>query len=430
MNIRKPSLRGMLLKANPLDKTDPLSGWRGEFMFPYNSVCDARGNSLGACPGAWLSHHMSSHIDIWRHQGHDGHFSEEFDGVPWWRYHELFEEHIANLLGTDASVPEAVVGNSLSINNYMLILEFLALARATTGKKKILTLSTFFNSDIESIKKAIYIMYGSEKVDEYCILVKPDKGDLYSMSHIKKAIADAGDDLAMVFVPIVCHKTGQRFHVDQLAEVAHSYEAFIGVDLAHGIGNVPLQLSKWNIDFATFCSYKYLNGGPGGVGGFYVNKKHIDSLSRPSGWWGISSETRFGPSENYLPAKGARRFLSSNDPILNMQALKTYLFKVRDLKGGWNAIFKKHEEISLYAHQTLSLIPGIEVITPLDFNDRGCQISFRVLGADVKTVLQFLKSKQCYVEDRGDILRSAFVAYNRYKEVAELAKALSKFKAK
>lgn len=420
MTARK-NLINLLSQAVVLDFLDPIAHWRKNFILPVYLV-DARRNSLGA-PSTEFTANLEEEARIWFEHGHDGHFFESSDREAWWKYDEMFEEGIASLLGSDPSVPEAVVCNSLSVNNYMLLLDHLALARKS-GKKKIITLSTFFNSDLESIKKAISVVFGDDKVEDYCVQISPDEGDIYSTSYIKKAIEKVGD-LAIVFIPAICHKTGQRFQLEELSRQAHIQGAYFGVDLAHAVGNIPLKLSEWDIDFATFCSYKYLNGGPGGIGGLYVNKKNINLFKHASGWWGISSDTRFGDPEDYEIAKGARRFVSSNAPIFNMQGLRTYLELLKkEFNGDLTPLWDKHEKLSQYVHDILSAIPYVTVITPALFSDRGCQVSFRVKFKFPREVLSVLKTHKCFAEDRGDVLRVAFGSYDTYSEVEMFAKIL------
>lgn len=425
---QQETLSQLLDKSLELDRIDPLHSWRGNFLFPVMSNSDARGNSLGSKPGHLFTQLLDEESDIWGKHGHDGHFFEELKSKAsiresWWLYDELFEIPISRLLGTNECVPEAVVCNSLSVNTYMMTLDFMALVRES-GKKKIVTLSTFFNSDLESLKKVISILYGEENIDLLLIQIDPNDGDIYSTEYIADVISKV-DDLGLVFIPAICHKTGQRFNMEKLAESAHSKGAYFGVDLAHAIGNIPLELSRWGVDYATFCGYKYLNGGPGGVGGLYVNKKHIDKFKQPSGWWGISSETRFGDSSKYKPSKGARRFISSNAPVFNMQGLRAYLHLLQsEFPDSLEPMFKKHQDISEYTYKVLSAIPGVKVVTPRDWCNRGCQISFRIEGHDVTEVLSYLKDRKVFVEDRGDVLRAAFVSYNTYEEVADLAKFL------
>ncbi len=428
MKVRYKELKDKLEQAKSLDHNDPFKDWRKEFLFPIKTKADFRGNSLGPMPGFEVDRNFEEFTKTWRKYGHDGHFHQDENTMPWWRYHEMFEKNIAVLLGSDVSVPEAVVGNTLSVNNYILLLKFLRLARDKSGSNKIVSLSTFFNSDQNSIKDALNIIYGDEG-ETYNIVIKPDQKYLYSTEYLEAEIAKV-EKLAIIFIPAICHQTGQRFDMDRLAIAAHEKGAYIGIDLAHAVGNIPLELSKWNIDFATFCSYKYLNGGPGGVGGLYVNKKHIDSFKHSPGWWGSSPETRFGDPSQCLPSKGSRRFLASNDQIANMQGLLTYFEKI-DKRFGNNLtpLFRKHKDLSQYAYDLLSPNPYIEIITPENFNERGAQISFKlpdVYKAE-STVKYFSEEWKCFIESRGEILRAAFTAYNTYSEVAYFAKTLHRY---
>jgi kynureninase len=420
MNISK--LEDLFNQASALDSADPLKEW--VTMFPNHTgiLCDGRGNSLGRQPQGFKQA-LIKEAEVWEKYGHDGHFQGEH---PWWTYHEFFEKGIAQFLGCDASIPEAVIGNTLSVNNYLLLLEFMRLGRENLDDGAVISLESIFGSDTVSLKKAPKTIYEGESDNADIIFLKPDHGDLYSTEYIEEKII--AHDASILFLPIICHKTGQRFEIERLAKICQTNDVLFGLDLAHGMGNIPLELSKWKIDFATFCSYKYMNGGPGGVGGFYINKGMLGSIEDAPGWWGISKETRFGDPQEFKPAKGARRLLSSNDQIFNSIGLKLYLYHVEKFFGHDLApLFAKHTMLSQYTFDLLSSIRGVKVITPQHPDRRGCQISFRVPGHDVHEVLSFLKANSCFIEDRGDVLRTAFVGYSTYGEPALLAETLYKY---
>lgn len=409
----------LLQQAQKLDENDPLRNYVNEFSHP-SGLADFRGNSLGFMPKHFPLL-FANETHKWGNICHDGHTTGKQE-EQWWVYGEQYEKPLAELLGCNSEIPEAVIGNSLSINNFLLIL-FALWKMKQRGKTKVITVSTIFPSDMESIKSALRIVHGKAAVDDLIIQVQPGTDELYDFNLLYKAISQTGSDTALGFFEIINFKTGQRFPVKQLARHLHDTGALIGLDLAHGIGNIQLHMNKWGIDFATFCSYKYLNGGPGGVGGFYVQESLIEELGLVLGWWGLDKDTRFGPSEGYRPARGVRRFLASNDPIFNSLGLKANLEIISQYS--FAAIEQKHKDISAYLYDLLSCLPQLKIITPKEWDKRGCQISFKTPTCDPAKVLHFLDEKyHCYIERRGDVLRVAPVAYNTYAEVAIFAEKL------
>ncbi len=410
--------KDLLAKALQLDESDPLKNYVQEFSRP-SGIADLRGNSLGFMPKRFPLI-FANEAHKWGNLGHDGHLEGK---EPWWIYGEQYEKPLAELLGCNGDVPEAVIGNSLSINNFLLIL-FALWKKKQEGRTKVVTIATIFPSDLESIKSALRIIHGKMDIDEFLVIANPRGGETYDFARLCGIIGET-KNLALGFFEMVNYKSGERFPVQDLAKQVHANGGFIGLDLAHGIGNMQLHMTDWNIDFSTFCSYKYLNGGPGGVAGFYIKEALIAELALLLGWWGIDKDTRFGPTENYKPAKGARRFLASNDPIFNSLGLKANLEIVTQYS--FAAIEEKHKTISTYLYDLLSCIPQVGIITPTAWEHRGCQISFTTPQHAASGVLETLAKKHhCFGEIRGDILRAAPVAYNTYTEAATFAQALAK----
>jgi kynureninase len=417
------SFTDLLKKALLFDEHDPLKNYVNEFAHPSGQIM--YGNSLGLMPRRF-PHLMAAETHKWGNLGHEGHF-DETTGTPWWKFSQQFESIIAKLIGCDASIPEAVVGNTLSVNNYILLGLFFRKALNESGGKrsKIITIKTFFPSDIKSIESALWLCgIPEEKIKDSIIYVGPNSDGIYDPKLLQYAIEKNRHEAALAFFPAVNYISGQRFDLDTLTTLCHNHGLYCGADLAHGIGNIPLHVSKWGLDFATWCGYKYLNNGPGGVGGLYVREKHINSFKYLLGWWGANEDTRFGALDKYQPAKGARRFLASNDQINNSIGLvaQSELYAKYELTD----IFEKHQKISTYLHELLRAIKQIQVITPEPWNERGCQISFKLEGYDPAVILNKLKDKFCYAEKRFDVLRAAPVAYNTYAEVACFTEILSR----
>ncbi len=418
---------GQLLNdAVTYDAMDPLKEWIQRFPNRTKIPCYGKWNSLGL-PGIGYKNEVVKQAEIWEFSGHDGHFEGDH---PWWIYHEWFESHIAKLLGCDGSIPEACVGNTLSVNTYIFLVEFMKICRDTKNDKHgVLSLSSFFSSDTESLKSAVETVFGYNfinGVEDYLTFIDPDQGDLYSTDYIKEQILKQERPIGLLFLPIICHKTGQRFDVEELAKFCQEHDIFFGLDLAHGIGNIPLSLSDWGIDFATWCTYKYLCSGPGAVGGFYLNQKNFHYIKYPKGWWGNDKNTRFLEPKDFQLAKGARRMLLSNDQIQNMGGFKVYLQHQNEcFPNGLIPLYKKHQKISDYTFELLSNIDGVRVITPE--YAKGCQVSFRIPGYDVKNTKEFLELNGCGVEDRLDVLRTAFIGCSLYAHPAMLADTICKF---
>lgn len=415
-------LEQFLLAAINLDNQDPLAHYNTEFSRPSNSIgADLRGNSLGFMPIGFPPLLMSE-AHKWGNLGHDGHFDGDH---KWYTFHEWFEAPLAALLGCDATLSEAVIGNTLSVNNmHLLSLFYRKVVSENPGRNKIFVLESNFPSDLKSIEYIVNLITGDSNSHKYIVFGKPNEQGLYNHDEIVKQI-QSRNDIALGFFEAINYKSGQRFDLKRLSETLHDVGAYIGVDLAHGIGNIPLELNAWNIDFATWCSYKYLNSGPGAVGGFYINNKNIDELSKHvPGWWGLDKETRFKNPENYTHAKGSRRFLASNDQIFNSLGLKAQLMLFN--KYSFRDILNKHKALSTYLYDALKLVEGISIITPRNWDERGCQISFTTKKHDAEALVKTLANKHfCFCENRGQVLRAAPVAYNSYGEVSHFVRALN-----
>jgi kynureninase len=420
-NEKFEKFKELLGSATALDAADTIDMYPEAFSEVAGS--NLRGNSLGPMP-KWFVHEVNRETHKWGQLGHDGHFEGQ---QKWWLFHEYFESPLAKLLGSrlniEEGVIEAVVGNSLSVNNMFALL---ALYRNAINKnplqKKIIVPATMFPSDIQTVHAVIYQTIG-EKPDKYIIWLHPDKNGLYNHTEIVECI-EASDDIALGCFEIINFKTGQRFDVEKIGMALHKKGAYLHVDLAHGIGNIPLNITDWGIDTAAWCSYKYLNSGPGAVGGLYVKHELCTELCPyPMGWWGLDKDTRFGDPKGYQPALGSRRFLASNDQIFNMLGLKAQLGLFE--KYPLEEIFQKHKNISTYAYELLSYISAAQIITPSDWEKRGCQISFTVSPYAADGVLEMLKKKNCFCEIRGSVLRIAPTAHNTYEEIAHFMRTLN-----
>ncbi len=338
-------------------------------------------------------------------------------------------EQIASVLG--AKPVEVVAMNSLTTNLHLLMVSFY---RPTKTRYKILCEYDLFPSDLYALQSQASF-HGFDP-DDALIALQAREGE-YTLrtDDILNSIENNKDSLCTVMLGAVNYYTGQFFDIDRITKAAHAVGATVGYNLAHAAGNVPLKLHDWDVDFACFCSYKYLNASPGGVSGIFVHEKfaHDKSLPRFAGWWGNDPETRFKMPRNFEPAEGARSWQLSNAPVLGMAALKASLDifqeagmerlneKSKKLTGFLEKIIEEINEKSVSAGKS----PSIKIITPLEPAERGCQLSL-VLSEKGKDVYRKLTESGIIVDWREpDVIRVAPVPlYNSFMDVFTFGKLL------
>jgi kynureninase len=367
--------------AKGLDDQDSLKGFRQRFFIPEHNgkeVIYFCGNSLGLEPKS-TKEYINQELNDWAKLAVDGHFDAK---NPWYHYKEFLKESVAKLLG--AKTNEVVVMNSLTVNLHLLLVSFY---QPTASRYKIICEYDAFPSDIYAVQSQA--KYHGYNPDEAVIMLKPRKGEYCLRTEdIIKAIEDCGDSLATVMLGAVNYYTGQFFELQRIAELSHRVGATCGFNLAHAAGNIPMKLHDWNVDYACFCSYKYLNAGPGSVSGIFVHKNHLTSkeLPRFAGWWGNDPATRFDMAKEFIPHQSASAWALSNDPVLSMAALKASL-DIFDEAGIQN-LRKKSEELTAYLEFILNEINSkiedsnvkLEIITPKEKEQRGCQLSIIAHG--------------------------------------------------
>jgi kynureninase len=304
-------------------------------------------------------------LDEWAKYGVEGHFHST---NPWYSYHERLTPPMAEIVGAKES--EVVCMNSLTTNIHLMFVSFY---RPTKARYKIISEAKMFPSD------------------EAIIEVAPRVGEtLICEEDILAAIDANADELALVFFGGVNYFTGQLFNMPHLTEAAHAVGAVAGFDLAHAAGNVPLALHDWDVDFAAWCSYKYLNSSPGNVGAIFVHERHGRSFDLPrfGGWWGHDKTTRFQMKSGFQPMEGAEGWQLSNVPILGMSAMKASLEVFAE--AGMPALREKSEKLTGYLEYTIDELARefpdakISLITPREAGQRGCQISMDVAGRERK----------------------------------------------
>lgn len=403
--------------AKELDENDSLKDCREKFFIPLHKGKDCiyfTGNSLGLQPKT-TSRYVQQELDDWARLGVEGHFHAK---NPWMPYHEIFPWLLSKIVGCKEN--EVVVMNQLTVNLHLLMVSFY---RPTKQRYKIICEAKAFPSDQYAFEtQAIYHGYN---VADAVIEVSPREGEhTLRTEDILSVIRQQGDAVAVVLFGGVNYYTGQLFDIKAITEAAHSVGAYAGFDLAHAAGNVELKLHDWDVDFACWCSYKYLNSGPGGVAGVYINEKHITNkdLPRFAGWWGYKKETRFKMEKGFEPIPTAEGWQLSNAPILSMAAHKAALDIFEE--AGMNRLHEKRKQLAAYLHFILNDINNrqtekiIEIITPANENERGCQVSMLMLEKG-KEVFDEL-TKQGVIADwrEPNVIRVAPVPlYNSFEDI-------------
>ncbi|MEL7195486.1 MAG: kynureninase, partial [Bacteroidota bacterium] len=307
--------------AHKLDQADPLSSYRDRFYLPL--LADGSpyyyftGNSLGCQPKS-LRSYLETEVLSWEKLAVEGHFHGK---NPWLPYHEFLTPAMARIVG--AKEEEVIMMNSLTVNLHLMMVSFY---RPTASRNKILIEADAFPSDIYAVSSQI-AFHGYDPKDSL-IMLRPRQGEhALRTEDILQTIEEEGDSIAMVMFGGVNYYTGQVFEFEKIVKAGQAKGCVVGFDLAHTAGNIPLKLHDWNVDFACWCSYKYLNGGPGGVAGAFVHERHMadESLPRFAGWWGHDKATRFKMEPDFVPIPTAEGWQLSNAPVLSMAALKASL---------------------------------------------------------------------------------------------------------
>jgi len=411
--------------AKELDGSDPLKDFRQKFFIPQHEGKDCvylTGNSLGLQAKA-TSQYVQQELDDWAKLGVEGHFQAK---NPWMPYHEIFPKQLSKIIGCKEN--EVVVMNQLTVNLHLLMVSFY---RPTKQRYKIICEAKAFPSDQYAFEtQAKY--HGFDAADAV-IEVSPREGEhTLQTEDILAIIKEHGDSVAVVLFGGVNYYTGQLFDMKAITNAAHAVGAYAGFDLAHAAGNVELQLHNWNVDFACWCSYKYLNSGPGGVAGVFINEKHVanDELPRFAGWWGYKKETRFKMDKGFEAIPTAEGWQLSNAPVLSMAAHKASLDIFEE--AGMERLHAKRKMLFDYLSFIIDHCNSrsqqriIEVITPREEKERGCQVSMLMLkkGKEIFNEL----TKQGVIADwrEPNVIRIAPVPlYNSFEDVWRFGSIIS-----
>ena len=410
------NFRNTLEFAREMDAQDPLAQFRNRFYMPQKDGKDCIylcGNSLGLQPKS-VREKIEQELIDWQNLGVEGHFHGK---NPWFSYHHFLSKETANLVGAKES--EVVVMNSLSVNLNLLMLSFYT---PTTSRNKILVEAGAFPSDYYAVEQIIK-MKGFDP-NECMVECKPKAGQhTLETADILQQIEDLGDSLALVMFGGVNYYTGQYFDLKSITTAGHQVGANVGFDLAHAAGNLPMQLHDWNVDFATWCSYKYLNSGPGGTSGVFVHERHGNNpdLPRLAGWWGHDEKTRFLMKKGFIPQEGAAGWQMSNAQIFPMAIHKASLEIFEE--AGLNNLRQKSVLLTGFLEFLIDAANkekelGFEIITPRNPIERGCQISL-LTKANGKELFNQLTEKGVIADWREpNVIRVAPVPlYNSFEDV-------------
>jgi kynureninase len=415
--------------ARKLDDQDQLKDYRKQFLFPQHNGKETIyfcGNSLGLQP-VKTREYILQELEDWKNLGVEGHFQAKH---PWFPYHEFLRDSTAKLTG---SLPaEVVVMNSLTTNLHLLMVSFY---RPDSNRYKIIFEKGPFPSDRYALASQAEFHAPKNGFDPEKALIElePRKGENF---HRTEDILDTIDkhksELALVMIGGVNYYTGQLFDMKEITRATHKAGAVAGFDLAHATGNVELKLHDWDVDFAAWCSYKYLNGGPGAVGGAFVHERYTvqKNLPRFAGWWGNDPSNRFTMPEKFEPVKSADAWQLSNAPVLSMAALRASM-EIFD-RAGMESLVAKSKILTSYLSYIINEVNisckganHINVITPE--TDKGCQLSL-VIEKNGKAIHDYLTSQGIISDWRHpDVIRVAPVPlYNNFEDVFSFGKHLMK----
>ena len=407
--------------AKQLDQEDPLAYIRQEFHIPKdkegNEWLYFTGNSLGLQPKT-TQKYIQQELDDWANFGVEGHFEAQ---NPWLSYHELLTNNMAEIVG--AKPVEVVVMNTLTTNLHLLMVSFY---QPTKAKYKIVIESDAFPSDRYAVQSQLQF-YGFN-AEEGLVEWKPREGEeLLRMEDLEAILEEQGDEIALLLIGGVNYYTGQYLDIKKIAKLGHAKNCMVGIDLAHGAGNIQPNLHDSDVDFAAWCTYKYLNSGPGSLSGLFVHEKHANrkDLPRFAGWWNHNKETRFNMRQPFDVMAGAEGWQLSNPPILSMAAIKASLDLFASV--GMDALREKSLKLTGYFEYLINQIDSyaIKIITPSNPDERGCQLSIQVRNAD-KSLHQKLTENNVITDWREpDVIRCAPVPmYNSFEDVYKMVTIL------
>ena len=409
--------------AKAQDEQDQLKSYRERFYIPLdkqdNELIYMCGNSLGCQPKA-VSHYIEQELNDWANLGVEGHFDAQ---NPWMPYHEQLAVPMAAVVGAKPS--EVVIMNTLTTNLHLMMVSFY---NPTPERHKIIIESDAFPSDKYAMESQI--RQRGFNPDDSLILWQPREGeDLCRYEDLEAIVQEHGDSIALLLIGNTNYYSGQFYPIKKITELGHKNGSKVGFDLAHGVGNIMPELHENGPDFAVWCTYKYLNSGPGSLGGCFVHERHHTNknIQRFTGWWGQNKDTRFNMRKGFDPIPTAEGWQLSNPPILSMAAVKASLDIFAE--AGMKNIKAKSEKLTGYLEFLMNDLDNedIAIITPSNPTQRGCQLSIQVKNADKALHTKLTEAGVISDWREPDVIRVAPAPlYNTFEDVFEMVERLKK----
>lgn len=405
------------------DKKDPLKDFRNQFFIPKHTdgsdsiyFC---GNSLGLQP-KHTSNYIQEELNDWASLGVEGHTQGEH---PWLHYHEFLTEPMAKIVG--AKPIEVVIMNTLTANLHLLMASFY---KPSSKRYKILIEADAFPSDKYAVESQLR-HHGYDDKEGLLLWHSREGEELARYEDLEAILSDQGEEIALIMIGGVNYYTGQFFDLKRITKLGHDYGCMVGFDCAHGAGNVDLQLHASGADFAIWCSYKYLNSGPGSLSGVFVHERHAynKELNRFTGWWSHNKQTRFKMRDEFDLMPGAEGWQLSNPPILSMAAIRASLDVFES--AGMTNLIEKSKKLTAYFQYLIEALDNssIRIITPKDPTERGCQLSIQVKNADRSLHKQLMDMGVISDWREPDVIRCAPVPlYNSFEDVFQMVERLKK----
>jgi len=405
--------------AQKLDRLDPLKSFQKKFLIPEvkgKPCIYLTGNSLGLQP-VGTKKYITEELTDWGQLGVEGHLHSR---RPWLYYHKVVKKALARIVGAKDS--EVTAMNQLTVNLHLMLVSFY---RPTGQRFKIITEAGAFSSDQYALESQVRFHDLDPEKTIIELNPRPGKFTLHT-DDIIATIREHANELALVILGGVQYYTGQFFDIKKITEAVHQAGAIAGFDLAHAVGNVPLNLHKDHVDFAVWCSYKYLNSGPGGVAGVFVHEKHANSFERPrfAGWWGHREAERFQMKKGFKPMPGVDGWQLSNFPVISgaVHLASLEIFE----QAGMKALRKKSKLLTGYLEFLLKQTDPSEnhfkIITPSNTEERGCQLSIYMKSKGKKIFDQIIKAGVMADWREPNVIRVAPVPlYNSFEDVYRFA---------
>lgn len=408
------------------DANDPLAKYRNDFHLPKDENGNPQiyfcGNSLGLQPKQ-TADYLQQELKDWAKLGVIGHINAKH---PWMPYHEYLSESMAKVVGAKPS--EVVIMNGLTANLHFMMVSFY---RPTIDRFKIIIEKDAFPSDKYAVESQLDF-HGYDPEDAL-LFWEPRKGEeLCRLEDLKELLKEEGETVALILLGNPNYYTGQVYPIKEITDMGHAFGCMVGFDLAHGAGNIQPNLHNNGPDFAVWCTYKYLNSGPGSLGGVFVHERHANNkdLPRFTGWWGHNKSTRFNMRKDFDAIPGAEGWQMSNPPILSMAAIRASLDLFNEV--GMEALLEKSKKLTGYLEFLLDELKDqrIDVITPKNPKERGCQLSIQVKNADKNLHKKLLEAGVVSDWREPDVIRVAPAPlYNSFEDVYQFVQRLKKILA-